>query len=266
MTKFNSLRIISCILTFGYASIFFMNMSSCNSFKTDTDSSMMSMEDVNKIINDSANAQRYLILDLRSRMDYVRGHLISAVWMNADSVPNKINTLPKGKKIIVYDANGVESIKTTVLLLKNGFTNIYAMNGGFVSWVKNGYPAAIQLVINTSSKLDITKKDMSSDEIYKTLKDGNKDYSIIDIRSSISYREGHIANALSIPYVPINEFVVGIEEQNFPRNKRLVLYTDQNSNDIGEKATDVLLRNNYTEVYLLKDGMEGWLSKNYPVQ
>jgi rhodanese-related sulfurtransferase len=186
--------------------------------------------------------------------------------MNADSIPSKLNILPKEKTIIVYDANGVESIKASVLLLKNGFTKIYAMNGGFVSWVKNGYPAAIQLVVNTSNKLNVTKKDMSSDELYQILNDVNEDYAIIDIRSSVLYKEGHIINAISIPYVPINEFVVGIEEQNFPKDKRLVLYTDHNSNDIGEKATDVLLRNNYTEVYLLNDGMEGWLSKNYPVQ
>jgi rhodanese-related sulfurtransferase len=227
---------------------------------------LISTEKVNEIVSDSSKIQDYLILDLRSRMDYIRGHLVSSIWMNSDSLKAKLDMLPKNRKIILYDADEIESLKTAIVLRKNGFTNFYVMQGGFTKWIKNSYPAAIQLVMNTSNKLSIEKKDITAEEMHNILTSGNEEYTVIDIRSLIAFREQHIKDALSIPYVPINEFVVGIEERNFSRNRPLILYADNSSDDIGVKAADVLLRNNYTEVYLLKGGIKDWIDKSYSVE
>jgi rhodanese-related sulfurtransferase len=226
---------------------------------------ILSIEKVNEIISDSSKVQEYIILDMRSRMDYVRGHLVSSIWMNLDSLKIKMDMIPKEKKIILYDSEGIESLKAAILLQKNGFTNFYVMHGGFDKWIKKGYPAAIQLVMNTNDKLDIEKKDITTDEVYQIIKNNSDRYSIIDIRSRLAFKDGHVENSISIPYVPLNEFVVGVEEQNFPKNKSLIIYCDNDSHDIGEKAVEVLVRNDYTQVYLMQNGLDEWISKQYPI-
>jgi rhodanese-related sulfurtransferase len=228
--------------------------------------SLIKPEKVFEIVNDSTKVNNYLILDTRHRLDYVRGHLVSAIWMGVDSIPKYLSLLKSEKRtIILYDSAGIESLRAAILLLKNGITNFYIIDGGFSQWMKNGYPAAIQLVINTSSHVDIKKKDIKPEQLLKIIQDNNPEYAVIDLRPKMAYKEFHIQGAISIPYVPLNEFVVGVEEQNFSRNKHIVVYCDEGTSDIGEKATDVLLRNRYINVYLLEGGVEEWYRKKYPL-
>ena len=140
------------------------------------------------------------------------------------------------------------------------------MEGGFSAWMNKHYPAAIQLVLNTDEHFDITGKEITADELFQVTNNEDHEHVIIDVRSSPKFSEAHIEKAISIPFVPINEFVVGIEERNFARNRPLVVYCDAQTCGTAEKAAEVLLRNYYTEVYLLKEGIEGWYKRNYPIE
>jgi rhodanese-related sulfurtransferase len=225
----------------------------------------ISAQKVYDIINDSIKVNQYVILDTRARMDYVRGHLVSAIWLSPDSIVSKISILAREQRpFIIYDSASTQNSMAARMLAQHGITNFYEMSGGFAAWSEKGYPAAIQLVRNTSDKVDLAKKDISAAEAFKLLSNGNSAFVLIDIRSYPAYAEAHIENAMSIPYVPINEFVVKIEAQNFPRNKPIILYSDAYS-DLGEKASDVMLRNDFSNLYLLKGGIEGWVSEKYPM-
>jgi rhodanese-related sulfurtransferase len=226
----------------------------------------IAVDDVFEIINDSVRVNQFVVLDTRARMDYVRGHLVSAIWMNVDSIPKYIPMLTTEKRpMIIYDSEGVESLRAAIFLLRNGITNFYIMEGGFSEWLKRGFPAAIQLVINTSDYIDVKRKDISAEQLFLIAGNYDNKTTIIDLRSRQVYREGHIEHAVSIPYVPLNEFVVQVEEQNFPRDRPLIVYCDANTRDIGEKACEVLLRNLYTNVHLLNGGLEEWYSHQYPL-
>jgi rhodanese-related sulfurtransferase len=227
----------------------------------------MKPENVFEIVNDSTRVNNYLIVDTRDRLDYVRGHLVSAIWMPVDSMPKYLSLLKNEKRpMIFYDSAGIESLRAAIVLIKNGITDFYILDGGFSQWIKSGYPAAIQLVINTTNQVDVKRKDIKPEQLFKIIQQNDHEFALIDLRPKMAYKEFHIEGAISIPYVPLNEFVVGVEEQNFSRNKHLVVYCDQGTSDIGEKATDVLLRNLYTNVYLLEGGLEEWYRKKYPLK
>jgi rhodanese-related sulfurtransferase len=256
------MRLIPTILKLSLVAILFSVMS-CNRHKNGR--GLLAAEQVYDIISDSVKINEYVVLDTRSRMDYVRGHLVSAIWLSPDSIGSKLEILSGEKRpFIIYDSASVENAKAAQLFSKFGITNYFEMEGGFSGWMKKGFPAAIQLVRNTSNKVDFEKKDISATEVRALLEKENASYVLIDIRSYSAYAEAHIEKAISIPYVPINEFVVKIEEQNFSRNQPIILYSDAYS-DIGEKACDVMLRNDFSKVYLMKGGIEQWFTQKYPM-
>jgi rhodanese-related sulfurtransferase len=151
-------------------------------------------------------------------------------------------------------------------MMKNGFKNVMVLDGGLKSWLSNDFPLSIQLVKNTNPVLNIKEKEITLQKVYEIVTSNNREYTILDVRSYQEYKDGHIKGALSIPYEPINDFVVSIEEQAFSSDQPLIIYCGSTTCDMGEKACDVLLRNGYTNVYHLKEGYDGWFSaKDYPI-
>ena len=228
---------------------------------------IISVDEVYSIINDSVRVNEYVLLDTRARMDYIRGHLVSAFWLSPDSIESKIGImLSESRPFIIYDSGEASAgSKVSRILSEKGLANFFVMDGGFSEWVKRGHPVAIQLVRNTSDKIDIQRKDISTTEAYEKLRSPGSEYVFIDIRSILSFEEGHIKYALSVPYVPINEFVVRIEEEDFARDTPVIIYCDANA-DVGEKAAEVMLRNDFSQVYILRGGIEEWASKKYPME
>jgi rhodanese-related sulfurtransferase len=223
--------------------------------------------DVHGIVNDSVKVNQYIVLDLRTRLDYVRGHLVSAMWMPVDSLPRYMELIKSEKRpLIIYDNEGADITRASALFSANDVDDFYILEGGFKEWMSKGYPAAIQLVINTTNKIEGEVKIISSEELQSCIQADSTSFAVIDLRPTPAYQERHIKNALSIPYSPLNEFVVKMEEQNFSRDKPIVVYCDVSSKDIGLKATEVLLRNLYTNVYLLDGGVEGWSEKGYSME
>src|SRR5687768_6883586 len=207
----------------------------------------ISVDEVYHIINDSVSINEYVLIDILKIMDYVGGHLVSAFCISPDSIKHKIETIVNERRpLIIYDSAGtLQNSKVVNIFSEYGVTNFYVMDGGFSKWTKHGYPAAIQLVRNTSERISIQSADISTTEAYEIIKSRGSEYVVIDIRSYPAFQESHIEGAISIPYVPINEFVVHIEEQNFARDKPIILYCEAYS-DIGEKANEVMLRNDFS--------------------
>ena len=226
----------------------------------------ISVDEVYEIVNDSLRVNSYIILDMRGRMDYIRGHLVSSFWLSPDSIESKLNIILNDvRPIVVYGSDDAENSRFSELLLRKGITNVFIMDGGFSEWVENGYPAAIQLVRNTSDKIVFQHKNISTSKVDQIIKSPYSDYAIIDIRPYPEFSDGHIGGAQSIPYEPINEFVVRIEEQNFNRNKPIIIYGNA-TGDITMKAIEVMLRNDFSQVYLLTGGIEEWASKKYAIE
>jgi rhodanese-related sulfurtransferase len=223
----------------------------------------ISVDEVYAIINDSLTVSDYVVLDTRGRMDYVRGHLVSALWLPADSAESKVEMLAKeARPLVLYDdGNGKDVETVSNFLLANNIKNFLVMKGGFFAWTSNGYPAAIQLVTNTSPVLNTRWENALPNDVPTLIDRGAV---LVDVRQFPVFREAHIKGATSIPYVPLNEFVVKLAEQNYPRSRVIILYGD-NASGVAEKAAEVLLRNDFQHVFLLEGGFERWSSENHPI-
>jgi hydroxyacylglutathione hydrolase len=83
---------------------------------------------------------RPLVLDVRQRDEYERGHVPGAVHLMAGDVPERLGTLPKDRPIIVMCAAGYRSSVAASLLHQAGFEDVTWVSGGVPAWRAAGYP------------------------------------------------------------------------------------------------------------------------------
>jgi rhodanese-related sulfurtransferase len=84
------------------------------------------------------------ILDVRTPEEYASGHIKNSTLMAVQDIPaneldKKLKELPKDKKILVYCRSGRRSAAASTILVNNGFSQVYNMQGGITEWMNAGY-------------------------------------------------------------------------------------------------------------------------------
>src|SRR5688572_23661443 len=82
-----------------------------------------------------------VILDVRTPPEVAEGVIPGAINIdyNAPDFSEKISALDKSKQYYVYCMGGVRSSKALDKMKAEGFTRVINLDGGFKSWVNNGY-------------------------------------------------------------------------------------------------------------------------------
>lgn len=91
------------------------------------------------------------VLDVRTPKEFNSGYVKGAInidW-NSDAFESEVEKLDKSKPIMVYCLSGGRSAAAAEHLKDVGFTNIYQMNGGMISWRNENLPE--ESTINTTS-------------------------------------------------------------------------------------------------------------------
>ena len=88
----------------------------------------------------NGHRSRPLVLDVRQRDEYERGHVPGAVHLMAGDVPERLSTLPKDRPIVAICAAGYRSSVAASLLLQAGFHDVTWVSGGVPAWRAAGYP------------------------------------------------------------------------------------------------------------------------------
>lgn len=84
------------------------------------------------------NAQ---LVDVRTPDEYKDGHLKGSKlmdWNNQQAFLNGTKGLDKSKPVYVYCLAGVRSLKAAEWLSKNGFAQVYSLEGGIKAWKDEG--------------------------------------------------------------------------------------------------------------------------------
>ena len=84
-----------------------------------------------------------LLLDVRTRAEYDRGHIAGSVLIPVQELQRRISELDayKNKDILLYCATGNRSTVASKILIDRGFTRILNMRHGIAAWSKS-YPVA----------------------------------------------------------------------------------------------------------------------------
>ncbi|MFA7209189.1 MAG: rhodanese-like domain-containing protein [Parcubacteria group bacterium] len=81
----------------------------------------------------------FTIIDVRKNSQFNEEHLEGAINIFLDDLEKRKNDIPLGKKIILYDNDGLWAFKAAVKLFDMGFFNTFALSDGLDSWKKKGY-------------------------------------------------------------------------------------------------------------------------------
>lgn len=79
------------------------------------------------------------IIDVRKSSQFGEGHLAGAINIFLDDLEKRKNDIPLGKKIILYDNDGLGAFKAAVRLFDMGFFNVLTLSDGLETWKKKGY-------------------------------------------------------------------------------------------------------------------------------
>ena len=94
--------------------------------------------DVLRLLND----QDALIVDVGSVCEYKDGHIPQSRHIPFDGLQERLSELAKikDKPIVLYCRTGATSQSACALLKKNGFTDVYSLNGGLPTWLDAKLP------------------------------------------------------------------------------------------------------------------------------
>ena len=154
---------LTSILTFGIT----LFLSSCtNSQPSETN---LSATDFSKKIEELVNET---IIDVRTPGEFKEGHIENALNINWNdpSFAQQTSKLDKSKPVMVYCLSGGRSASAARKLRKDGFTNVYELNGGMMQWRNSKLP-------ETNSAA--AKKDQISSDDFKKLVNSEK-YVLVD--------------------------------------------------------------------------------------
>jgi rhodanese-related sulfurtransferase len=114
----------------------------------------------------------------------------------------------------------------------------------------------------SKTALSSVKVELISPQEAKVLADIGVDPVMVDTRSEEAFKKLHIIGAVNLPWKKVID-----EPAKLPRNRILVLYGDS-ADDVssGDVANQLIREWGYTEVKVLKTGLNGWICQDFPTE
>ena len=82
--------------------------------------------------------ENYVVLDVRTKEEFDNGHLEGAICVPLDSIRQRLNEIPKDKKIIIYCKVGLRGYVAYRILVQKGF-EAYNLSGGYEVFLAEDY-------------------------------------------------------------------------------------------------------------------------------
>ena len=79
-----------------------------------------------------------VLLDVRTPREWADGKIEAAIEMNVqdENFAEQLQTLDKSKTYLVYCRSGRRSATAAEIMVDNGFTSVYNLEGGYLAWTK----------------------------------------------------------------------------------------------------------------------------------
>ncbi|KLN97053.1 rhodanese-like domain-containing protein [Moellerella wisconsensis] len=91
------------------------------------------------------NKQEAVVVDLRSREDFRKGHIIDSINLTPSEIKdNNLGELDKYKQkpVIIASATGMDGNKPAEQLIQHGFEQIFILKDGISGWTGDNLPLA----------------------------------------------------------------------------------------------------------------------------
>jgi len=139
------------------------------------------------------------VIDARNPEEYQEVHIKGAISLPIKQWDKYVDRLPadKSAKIIFY-CNGVKcgkSKKAAIKAIENGYTNVYVYAEGIPVWEEKGMP--IYAGPDYEKRIETTL--ITPPDLNNLIKKSAATLTLVDVRDSEEFTEGHIPGAINIP-------------------------------------------------------------------
>lgn len=80
------------------------------------------------------------LLDVRTPGEYQQARLKGARLIPISQLAKRLTEVPRNRPILVYCAVGSRSAQVVNYLARQGYPELYNLNGGIYAWAQKGYP------------------------------------------------------------------------------------------------------------------------------
>ena len=96
----------------------------------------------NQQITTMMNRENAVVIDVRSKADFSKGHLLGSINIPVAQLKDAGTELEnyRNRPIILVDANGMQTAASAQQLKKMGMPEIHRMQGGIISWTNDNLP------------------------------------------------------------------------------------------------------------------------------
>lgn len=91
-------------------------------------------------VNDDAHELR--VIDVRQMQEIAAGTVPRAEPLPLHTLPAKVHELSREEKLVMVCRSGARSAQACMFLQQQGFSNVYNLRGGMMSWVQSGFAPA----------------------------------------------------------------------------------------------------------------------------
>lgn len=104
-----------------------------------TDQSKVTYISSDELKNMMEQSSAPLIIDVRKSNQFQQGHIKGAINIFLDELEEKRSEITLGKKIVLYDNDGLWAFKASVRLFDMSFFNTLSLSDGLNEWKEKGY-------------------------------------------------------------------------------------------------------------------------------
>lgn len=164
-------------------------------------------------------------LDVRDIFSYQKSHIENAIHIPLELLAEKIDEIPQGKTIIIYDVTGKKGHQALRTLVGAGFEEVVNISGGFSSMQR--YARAVQFEQFSLPLLDLEEKSVH-EEVTEAPKEVKSETSveeisgplIVDVRTPEEFATGAYPGAVNIPLDELGKRAGELGE----RDREIILY------------------------------------------
>lgn len=114
---------------------------------------------------------------------------------------------------------------------------------------------------NQDQEEEIPYETIGIDEARRMIEAGAR---VIDVRQPEEWAYGHIAQATLVPLNGIYSFGKALKELNLPEDEDVIFVCAAGQRSAS--ASEIALIAGLKKVYNLVNGMNGWMSRRYPIE
>ena len=79
----------------------------------------------------SVNEGMVFLMDVRTPGEFAEGHLENATNIPVDTIPTRLEEIPKDKTLVIYCQHGSRSKLASAYLVTHGYDKVFHIEGGF---------------------------------------------------------------------------------------------------------------------------------------